>query len=103
MIIVPVLGTGIVGQLIKVLLQSIRRRRWHPGLLGDFEGFPSLHPLLGGCLVYQVAEISGWASAQTSIALCFTGVVIYDTSGVKRAAGNQARLLKKLGPRQALD
>ena len=103
MILIPVLGTGFVGQLIKVLLQSIRKRRWRLGPIGDFEGFPSLHPLLGGCLVYQIGDATGWGSATTAIAVGFTGVVIYDTSGVKRAAGNQARLLKRLGPKQAFE
>ena len=37
------------------------------------------------------------------MALGFTGVVIYDTSGVKRAAAKQARILMRLGPQRGLE
>ncbi len=103
MTILPVLGTGLTGQLLKLLFHSLRERRWRPGSLGDFESFPSLHPLLGGSLCYQVAESTGWDSPYTAVAMGFTGVILYDTAGVKRAAGRQARILKRLHPKQSLE
>jgi acid phosphatase family membrane protein YuiD len=102
MLALPVLGTGLLGQLLKFLFHSARRRRWRLSRLADFESFPSLHPLLAGGLCYQVAEATGWASVQTAVVLGFTGVVLYDTAGVKRAAGRQAEMIRRLSPRQAL-
>ena len=103
MLILPVLGTGLCGQLLKMIFHSARARRWRPGLLVDFESFPSLHPLVGGSLCFQVAQATGWGSPYTAVAMGFTGVVIYDTAGVKRAAGRQARILKRISPEQSLD
>jgi acid phosphatase family membrane protein YuiD len=103
MIVLPILGAGLVGQLLKVIFHSLRQRRWRPGLMGDFESFPNLQPLLGGSLFFQIGEASGWNSPQLAIVMGFTGIVIYDSSGVKRAAGMQARLLNRLGPRQVLN
>ncbi|MBN2170734.1 MAG: divergent PAP2 family protein [Candidatus Krumholzibacteriota bacterium] len=103
MILVPVLGTGIVGQLLKVLFHSLRARRWRLARLGDFESFPSLHPLLAGCLCWQVGDGAGWSSTAAAVTMGFTGIVLYDTMGVKRAAGRQARILKRLGREVSLE
>jgi acid phosphatase family membrane protein YuiD len=103
MLILPVIGTGLCGQLFKMAFHSLRARRWRPGLLADFESFPSLHPLVSGSLCYQVAEATGWASPYTAVAMGFTGVVVYDTAGVKRAAGRQARILMRISPEQSFE
>jgi hypothetical protein len=103
MTLLPTLGTGIVGQLLKLLFHSLRQRRWRRARLADFESFPSLHPLLAGALCFQVAEAAGWKSPEAAVAMGFTSVILYDTAGVKRAAGRQAGILMRLGPRQSLD
>jgi len=103
MIMVPVIGTGIAGQLLKLLFHSLRARRWRLDRLGDFESFPSMHPLLAGCLCWQVGDVAGWGSASAAVTMGFTGIVLYDTMGVKRAAGRQARILKRLGREVSLE
>ncbi|MCB9515103.1 MAG: divergent PAP2 family protein [Candidatus Krumholzibacteriia bacterium] len=103
MLLAPIIGTGLLGQLLKLGFHSLRERRWRPGRLADFESFPSLHPLLGGCLAVQVAQATGWGSPYTAIVLGYTAVILYDTSGVKRAAGRQAGILMSLGQAQSLE
>ncbi len=103
MLMLPIIGAALIGQLVKMSFHSLRARRWRFSRFADFESFPSFHPLVGGCLCYQVAEGSGWGSPYTALSLGFTAVILYDTSGVKRAAGRQASILKRLGPRQSLE
>lgn len=103
MILVPVIGTAMAGQLLKAVFHSLRARRWRLGRLADFEGFPNLHPLLAGCLCWQVGEAAGWDSATAAVTLAFTGIVLYDTMGVKRAAGRQAGILMRLGREVSLE
>jgi uncharacterized protein len=103
MLLLHVFGAGLVGQLLKVLFHSIREKRWRLVSFVDVESFPSLHPVLGGSLVYQLGMVYGWDSALAGIAGGFVGVIIYDTSGMKRAAGRQARILVNVEPRHALE
>lgn len=103
MILAPLLVTGLLGQCLKFCFHSLRARRWRLGRLADFESFPSLHPLLGGCLCLQVAGATGWGSLYTAISLGYTGVILYDTAGVKRAAGRQAGILMELGSSFSLE
>ncbi len=103
MLMLPLIGVSLAGQFLKFGFHSARERRWRPSSMVDFESFPSFHPLLGGCLCYQVAQDSGWGSIYTALSLTFTAVILYDTSGVKRAAGKQAMILKRLDPRVSLE
>lgn len=103
MLVLPLIGAAISGQTVKLIFHSLRERRWRPGRFVDFESFPSFHPLVGGCLIHQVAETTGWGSPETAICLGFTAVILYDTAGMKRAAGRQALLLRRIGPRQSLE
>jgi len=103
MLLAPIILTGLLGQLLKLSFHSLRARRWRLGRMADFESFPSLHLLLGGCLCYQVAQAAGWASPYSALSLGYTGVVLYDTSGVKRAAGRQAGILMELGSSFSLE
>jgi acid phosphatase family membrane protein YuiD len=90
MILAPIVVTGALGQLLKLGFHSLRAGRWRPGRLADFESFPSLHPLLAGCLSLQIARATGWSSVYTAVSLGYSTVILYDTSGVKRAAGRPA-------------
>ncbi|MCP4549120.1 MAG: divergent PAP2 family protein [bacterium] len=103
MIVVPVIGSAFLGQLLKVVFHSIQHRSWRISSFFDFESFPCMHPLMGGCLTYQLAEATGWSSHYTAIALGFTGVVIYDTYGVKRAAAKQAMILMRIGRKRNVE
>ncbi len=103
MILAPLAFTGALGQLLKLAFHSLRARRWRPGRLADFESFPSLHPLLAGCLSLQLARATGWSSVYTAVSLGYTAVILYDTSGVKRAAGQQAGILMELGSSFSLE
>jgi acid phosphatase family membrane protein YuiD len=103
MILAPIVITGALGQLLKLGFHSLRAGRWRPGRLGDFESFPSLHPLLAGCLSLQIARATGWSSIYTAVSLGYSTVILYDTSGVKRAAGRQAGILMELGSSFSLE
>lgn len=56
-------------------------------------GMPSSHTSFVTALATSVGKINGWDSSNFAIALCFALVVMYDAAGVRRAAGNQAKVL----------
>ena len=97
MLIGPILGAGILAQILKGIPHWIRRRNGEIGRVADLETFPNFHAVLVGALSFQVGEHSGVASSDFALATLFAMVVLYDTSGVKRAAGRQAGVLNLLG------
>ena len=54
---------------------------------------PSSHTAFTIALVTSVGKYVGLASPSFAIAACFALVVMYDASGVRRAAGEQAKIL----------
>ncbi|NLM43139.1 MAG: divergent PAP2 family protein [Clostridiales bacterium] len=56
-------------------------------------GMPSSHTSFVTALATSIGKLNGWNSTSFAIALCFALVVMYDAAGVRRAAGNQAKVL----------
>lgn len=59
-------------------------------------GMPSSHTASVTALVTGVGIKSGTGSIDFAIAIIFAVIVMYDASGVRRAAGRQASLLNKI-------
>lgn len=59
-------------------------------------GMPSSHAAFVTSLATVVGVKSGWGSSEFGIAFALAMVVMYDASGVRRAAGKQAQVLNKI-------
>jgi uncharacterized protein len=59
-------------------------------------GMPSTHSTLVAALTTAVGIQTGWDSVATAIAIIFALIVMYDSAGVRRAAGRQAVILNKI-------
>lgn len=76
--------------------------RWHITHRIDFSalvatgGMPSSHSALVSALATAVGLVEGFGSTAFAIAIVFAGVVMFDAQSVRRAAGNQARLLNQI-------
>ena len=76
--------------------------RWHITHRIDFSalvatgGMPSSHSALVSALATGVGLMEGFGSTAFAIAFIFAGVVMFDAQSVRRAAGNQARLLNQI-------
>jgi len=96
MILVPVIGAGAAGQALKSLAEALTRRQRSLSRIADVESFPNLHAVLAGGLSFQVGEETGLRSPILAVTITLSLVLLYDTSGVKRAAGKQAWVLNRL-------
>lgn len=96
MILLPVIGAGVAGQALKGLAERMRGGGRSLSRVADLESFPNLHAVLAGSLCFQVGEEAGSDSLLFTITLMLTLVLLYDTSGVKRAAGQQAWVLNRI-------
>ncbi len=83
----------ILAQIIKVPLEYVLRRRWDWGLLLSAGGMPSSHSALVSGTAMGIGLAQGFDSALFALAFVLAGIVIYDAIGVRRQAGDHARVL----------
>lgn len=83
-------------QTIKISYYLFQRRPFRWGYFVEAGGMPSSHASMVSGLTMAMGWYEGWGSPLFALALIFSGVVMYDSAGVRRAAGRQAVLLNKL-------
>ena len=85
-----------VAQLSKLLIELIVHRRWRPAVLVETGGMPSSH----SALVTGTAACLGWTQGfdhpTFALATVVAFVVMYDASGIRRAAGYTAERVNAL-------
>ena len=82
-----------LAQTIKILLTLYKEERLDLTRLVGSGGMPSSHTSFVMSLATSVGKINGWDSPLFAVSLAFAFVVMYDAAGVRRAAGNQAKVL----------
>jgi acid phosphatase family membrane protein YuiD len=90
------LVASLLAQLIKVGLILLTERRWAPERLMETGGMPSAHAASVSALFMGLVGVYGWGHPLVAVAAVFGMVVIYDATGIRRAAGQHAELLNDL-------
>ncbi|MCL2497107.1 MAG: divergent PAP2 family protein [Symbiobacteriaceae bacterium] len=83
-------------QLLKVFIVWLSDRVLDWSLLGTSGGMPSSHTAAVVALTVAIGRLHAWDSAVFAISLVNTIIVMYDAAGVRRSAGDQARILNIL-------
>ena len=86
----------ITAQLIKTLIFAVRYKRFDFRGLLKTGGMPSAHSSGTVALTTVVGRIEGWTSPLFIVTLVFTFIIMNDAAGVRRSAGQQARVLNKM-------
>ncbi|HEX7003403.1 MAG TPA: divergent PAP2 family protein [Trueperaceae bacterium] len=86
----------VMAQLLKVILVLITERRLHLVRLLETGGMPSSHSAAVAALATSMGILYGWGSAYFAVAAVFGSIVMYDATGIRRAAGMQAELINDL-------
>lgn len=86
----------VAAQFLKVTLILLLERRWAPERLLDTGGMPSSHTASVAALATSVGLLYGWGSPTFAIATVFGSIVMYDATGIRRAAGQQAEAINEL-------
>jgi acid phosphatase family membrane protein YuiD len=76
-----------VAQLSKLLIELVVHRRWRPGVLVETGGMPSSHSALMTGTSAGIGWLHGYGDPLFALAATVTFVILYDASGVRRAAG----------------
>ncbi len=86
----------VTAQLFKFLTAMVRRHRADFTRLVGTGGMPSAHSASVTALSVAVGIGHGWSSALFGVTAYFSLVIMYDATGIRRAAGRQARILNRM-------
>jgi len=85
-----------LAQSIKVIIYYVQDGKFSLWHFFEAGGMPSAHSAAVTALTLSIALTQGWQSPLFAISLVFALIVMYDATGVRRAAGKQAELLNKI-------
>lgn len=95
-----IINVGVVSwfsaQIIKTVLTFFRIRELRLERLIGAGGMPSSHSALVCSMTLAMAKLVGFDSPLFGLTFAFAMVVMYDAMGVRRAAGEQAKVLNKI-------
>lgn len=82
-------------QMIKVIITLITTKKWSAERLWGAGGMPSAHSAMVCALTISMARFYTVSSPEFALAVMFAFVTMYDAMGVRREAGEHAKLLNK--------
>lgn len=85
-----------IAQLTKMIVEIQQTRRINFGCLVRNGGMPSAHSAMACGLTAAIGLETGFGGPLFALACAFSGVVMFDASTVRRAAGLQAQLLNEM-------
>ncbi|MBN2057657.1 MAG: divergent PAP2 family protein [Candidatus Saganbacteria bacterium] len=85
-----------LAQAIKVVIYRFEEKHWNLWHFFEAGGMPSAHSASVTSLTLGVGLVIGWHNALFTTCLVFALIVMYDATGVRRAAGKQAEILNKI-------
>lgn len=95
-ILVVAVAACLLAQGSKLVIRGIQFKKLDFRALVETGGMPSAHSALVTALATGVGRTIGWESIEFAIASVFAVIVMYDATGVRQAAGKQARLLNQI-------
>jgi len=88
--------TGVIVQVVKVVLYSIVQHRFAFERFMQTDGFPSLHAGVFSSLATCVGIKYGYSSILFSVVTTYSVIIIHDTLRLKGEKGKQAHVLNEL-------
>ncbi|RYG74501.1 divergent PAP2 family protein [Lentibacillus lipolyticus] len=90
------LSAIVFAQVIKIPIHLIAAREFKPGLAFSTGGMPSSHSAAVAALSTATGILEGVDSNMFAIAAIFSIIIMFDASGVRRQAGEQAIVINQL-------
>ena len=83
-------------QIIKCVRYVVKTHSFNFAVLMASGGMPSSHSATVSAMVVAAAKMCGTDSAEFALAFILAFIVMYDAAGVRRAAGEQAKVLNRI-------
>ncbi|MGL6065290.1 MAG: divergent PAP2 family protein [Fusobacteriaceae bacterium] len=85
-----------LAQLYKILAEIVVDKKLNLKTLWSTGGMPSSHSSTVTALSTSIGLIHGFSGSYFAISMIFSGIVMYDAAGIRRAAGKQAGIINRL-------
>lgn len=85
-----------IAQVLKALISYFVLKEFNIERLLGAGGMPSSHSALVVSLVTAIGFTEGFESTYFAISTAFAGIVMYDATGVRQAAGKHAMVINRL-------
>ena len=85
-----------IAQVLKSIQEAIFQRKLSVHRIFETGGMPSSHSAAVASLATSMGLVHGWSSAEFTISAVLAVIVIYDATGIRRAAGEHAEILNDL-------
>ena len=90
------LSAWLIAQFIKLLIHVVRTHKYDPAFMFRLGGMPSSHSAAVSAVATSIGIICGFGSPIFAVALTLAAIVMNDAHSVRRAAGQQARLVNQI-------
>jgi acid phosphatase family membrane protein YuiD len=87
---------NVTAQVLKTIIHAMQHKQPDMRMLVTTGGMPSSHSASVVAMATSVGLIEGFSSISFALACTFAVVVMYDSAGVRQAAGKQARVLNSI-------
>ncbi len=94
--LMAVVVSWFLAQSSKVIIYRFQDGNWNFWHFFEAGGMPSAHSASVTSLTLSVGLTVGWDSALFTACAVFALIVMYDATGVRRAAGKQAEILNRV-------
>ena len=85
-----------IAQMIKLPLHFLLKKEWDWSLLMSAGGMPSSHSALVVAVTHAIGLTQGFGSPLFALAVVVAMIVLYDATGVRRQAGEHARVINAI-------
>ncbi len=91
-----VLAAWFIAQFSKPFVQYVRTREWAWSWFFSAGGMPSTHSAIMTAATVALGMQLGFESAEFALSVAICMVVLYDAAGVRRQAGEHARVINAI-------
>lgn len=95
-VVITAIAAWALAQIIKTVTDIIISKRFEPEKLFASGGMPSSHSSFVTSVTAMIGFSEGFDSNLFAVCFVMSMIVMYDAAGVRRAAGNQAKVINIL-------
>ena len=95
-VLIAALLGWVIAQILKFIWVLITEKKIDISRITGSGGMPSSHSAFVSSMTTAVGITEGFGSAEFAIAFVISFIVMYDASGVRKAAGDQAKVINDL-------
>ncbi len=95
-ILIISLISGLFAQLLKIVIKSIKARKFKASTFDDYGGMPSAHTAFLSSLLTSIGFYEGIYSTLFAVCFIIAAILVRDAVGIRMELEKQGRIIKKL-------